>query len=147
MSQFEVEENELLDTSADAPTIKVRSYEGWDLVSGKVRIDASSNEELVAILKDLRTQGKRRIAIDLRGTRFMSYQAIRYCVDLARELSVIGGEFVLISPSEKTKRHFEIYGSLDRIRIVRSENSLAPHNSAHGQDSDRKLEPQAASGL
>jgi anti-anti-sigma regulatory factor len=57
-------------------------------------------------------------------TRFLSLPAIQLIVSVARELKEQGGELVLVSPTEKTKRHLEIYGSIKDVRILRSGEAL-----------------------
>jgi anti-anti-sigma regulatory factor len=94
---------------------------GWQIIFVKARIDAFSQNDLVKEVRDLCAQGHRKIALDLKNNRFLSFNAIRFCSDFSHELMSEGGALVLIGCAEKTKRHFEIYGSLDRIRIIRTE--------------------------
>ncbi len=96
----------------------------WNLINLKARVDAGTFEDLQAAVRDLRLQGKTHIALDLRLTRFLSVPAIQLIVSVARELREQGGELVLVGPSEKTKRHLEIYGSIDDVRILRSGEAL-----------------------
>jgi anti-anti-sigma factor len=96
----------------------------WSIVQVKTRIDSQSQTELIDEVKRLRAEGKRRIALNLRNNRFLSFPAIRYCVDTAKEMRASGGLLALVACSEKTKRHFEIYASLDPICIVRDESDL-----------------------
>jgi anti-anti-sigma regulatory factor len=96
----------------------------WSVVVAKTRVDAFCFDQLVESVKALRQAGKIHIAIDLKTTRFMSLAAIRYCVDLGNELLVQRGRLALIAPTEKTKRHFSIYGTLNSIQIVRSAQEL-----------------------
>jgi anti-anti-sigma factor len=92
----------------------------WQIIHVKSRIDALSQDELVRDIKNAISNGSRKIALDLKNNRFMSFNTIRFCVDVARELNAKGGEIVLIGCAEKTKRHFEIYGTLKHIRLVRT---------------------------
>ena len=101
----------------------------WAIVQVKTRIDSQSQTELIDEVKKLRADGKRRIALNLRNNRFLSFPAIRYCVDTAREMAAEGGLLALIACAEKTKRHFEIYASLDPIVIVRDEGDLLTLNA------------------
>lgn len=96
----------------------------WSVVVAKTRVDAFCFDQLVESVKVLRQAGKTHIAIDLKATRFMSLAAIRYCVDLGNELRVRGGRLALIAPTEKTQRHFSIYGNLNAIQIMRSMRDL-----------------------
>ena len=96
----------------------------WNLINLKARVDAGSFDELQASVRDLRLQGKTHIALDLRLTRFLSVPAIQLIVSVARELKEQGGELVLVGPTEKTKRHLEIYGSIKDVRILRAGEAL-----------------------
>ncbi|HVK62003.1 MAG TPA: STAS domain-containing protein [Bdellovibrionales bacterium] len=97
----------------------------WSLVPLRNRLDAAALSEVSMELGDLMAAGHHRLALDLKNNRFICLQAIYYLVGLAEALAAIGGEFVLIACAEKTKRHFEIYGSLKHIRVVRSESELS----------------------
>ena len=96
----------------------------WNLLNLKTRVDTTSFEELQNSIRNLRLQGKMHIAIDMRQNRFLSVPAIQFIVAVARELKEQGGEIVLLAPNEKAKRHFEIYGSLKDIRVLRSGEAL-----------------------
>jgi anti-anti-sigma regulatory factor len=98
---------------------------GWRLIQVKSRVDFSNQEELAQAIREARAQGCKKIALDFRANRFFSLPSIKICVDIAAELSgERGGDFALISCTEKTRRHFEIYGSLKHIRNLRSERDL-----------------------
>lgn len=103
---------------------KSESQVSWNLINLKTRVDAGSFEELQASIRDLRLQGKSHIALDMRLTKFFSVPAIQFIVAVARELKEQGGEMVLVGPNEKTKKHFEIYGSIKDLRILRSGDAL-----------------------
>lgn len=96
----------------------------WRIVHVKMRVDSFNQGELLDDLRNLRVQGHKKLALDLKDNRFLSLPVIRFCVDAARDLHSVGGVLALIGPSEKTKRHFEIYGSLKYIRVVRAESDL-----------------------
>lgn len=96
----------------------------WRIVSVKSRVDSLNQAELRSEIEALRAQGHKQIALDLRSNRFMGLPSLQLCVEVARGLAEVGGLFALISCPEKTKRHFEIYGSLNHIRLVRSPDAL-----------------------
>ena len=91
----------------------------WFVINAKVRIDSFNQNSLREGLKRARSLGYSQIAVDVTSTRFISLAAIQSMVRFGKELKAAGGEFVLIGPTEKTKRHFEIYGSLDSIKMAR----------------------------
>ncbi len=96
------------------------SQEAWHVLAAKARVDALNHEALERQLRAAQTAGKTRIGIDLHATRFLSQQAIRFITQFAEQLAESGGRLALIAPAEKTKRHFEIYGSLERILVFRA---------------------------
>lgn len=106
-------------------SLKTASRDGWRIVVCKARVDATSYDMMAAQLKEWQAMGELNLAIDLRATRFMSLQAIRFCVDLANSLREKGGSLALIAPAEKTQRHFEIYGTLKGIQVVRTDAALS----------------------
>lgn len=114
----------------------------WNLINVKARVDAKSFDELQATVRDLRLQGKSHIAVDLRQNRFFSLPAIQFIVSSARELREQGGEMVLVGPNEKTKKHFEIYGSLKDIRVIRAGEAL--DMLATFETAQKKLDQPAA---
>ncbi len=98
----------------------------WTIVLVKSRVDSFNQEALIQEIKDLRAAGHKRIALDLKANRFLSFPVILACVDAARELAEADGGFALVACPQKTKRHFEIYGSLKHIKIVRFAEELTP---------------------
>ena len=96
----------------------------WQVIVVRSRIDSFSQDALVDEIQSLRLQGHKKIALDLRTNRFLSLPIIKHCVALAHRVASEGGAFALISCPEKTKRHFEIYGSLEQIGVVRSAAEL-----------------------
>jgi anti-anti-sigma regulatory factor len=96
----------------------------WQVVQVKSRVDSSNQTALIDEVRGLREQGVTKIALNLGSNRFLSLPVIRYIVDAARELHHEGGIVALISCPQKTRRHFEIYGSLNHIHSVRSEAEL-----------------------
>ncbi len=102
----------------------VDNSKNWYLITAKVRIDSFNQVALKEQLKRAQALGYRQVAIDLRTTRFISFEAIRSMGQFARELQAGGGTFVLVGPTEKAKRHFEIHGALDAVKTVRAPNFL-----------------------
>ena len=96
-----------------------QSQNGWGVIVAKTRLDAFSHDQMVAEIAALRAAGCLRIAFDMRANRFLSLQTIRYMVSLGEELQSEQGRVSLVAPVEKIKRHFEIYGSLKCVSIVR----------------------------
>lgn len=96
----------------------------WKVLPLLNRVDASGINDIVSDIDAITVVGHKKIALDLKNNRFICMQAIEYFVALANELANRGGEFALIACAERTKHHFEIYGSLKNIRIVRSEKEL-----------------------
>lgn len=100
----------------------------WQVISVKPRVDSFNQDALIEEIKAAREKanetGSIKIALDLRSNKFLSFPAIKFCVSIAAEVAEKNGSFVLLGCPERTKRHFEIYGSLDHIRVVRFERDL-----------------------
>lgn len=109
---------------SDVETFEPSGPSDWQIIQVKTRVDSFNQAELFDEIRALRANGHQQIALNLHHNRFLSFPVIRFCVDAARELREGGGVFALVGCSERTKRHFEIYGSLGPIRIVRSEADL-----------------------
>lgn len=96
----------------------------WSIIPVKARIDYSTQTELLAEIRRRIESGQIWIALDMRSNRFLSLPAIKGCVDAAKELKSRGGALALAYCPERSRRHFEIYGSLEDIRVLRSELTL-----------------------
>ncbi len=104
---------------------EARLENDWHVIAVKARVDSFNQEDLLKEIRACMSEGRKRIALDLKHNRFLSLPTIKGCVDAANELAKSGGSFALISCQERTKRHFEIYGSLDQIRVYRSDRELS----------------------
>jgi anti-anti-sigma factor len=96
----------------------------WVTVPVLSRVDAFSQISLQESIAELRNKSHRHFVLDFRTSRFISVQSIRYCVEIARTLHAEGGRLVLLGCSERIKKHFEVYGSLVHIQVVRNEAEL-----------------------
>ena len=105
-------------TTTELPSAK------WHIIQAKSVVDSHSQDELINEIRSLMATGAKRIAIDLRQNRFLSLPAIKACVEAAQRLATKEKNFALISCQERTKRHFEIYGSLKHIHVTRYESDL-----------------------
>jgi anti-anti-sigma regulatory factor len=103
-----------------AAAVAALASEPWHVIVAKVRVDSFNYDVLVAQLQRAKNMGEKRIALDLRATRFLSLSAIQFLVQFAQQLQQSGGLMALLAPVEKTKRHFEIYGSLEHIVVFRA---------------------------
>ncbi len=98
--------------------------EAWQVVTVLPRLDSFNHSELMTEIHSILADGTRRVALDLTQNKFFSLNAIQLCVSLARDLANDDGSFALIGCPERTKRHFEVYGSLKQIIVVRSVTEL-----------------------
>jgi len=97
---------------------------GWHIFTLVERIDSFNQASIMQEIQDLCDQGCKTLAIDMSDARFISFPLIRFLWDMATEMKKLGGELALLSPSEKLKRQFSIYASLDDVRIYRSLEEL-----------------------
>ena len=109
----------------------------WAIVVLKPRVDSFNHAELTQELATLFDAGRRCLALDLTGNRFFCLQAIKVCVDMAAKLSENGGAFALVGCNERTRRHFEVYGSLKHILMVRYPSGLQSLSTSTVKNTDR----------
>ncbi len=90
---------------------------GWSYLTAPGRIDAfnfaEAKAELVSAVADVN-----QVAYDVSGLQFMSLPMIQLLYKTAFELGQRGGRFALVGASEKIKRQFLIYASLDPFVCV-----------------------------
>lgn len=96
----------------------------WSKIVLKPRVDSFNQGELISEINEALASGATRLALDLSGNRFVSVAVIKICAVTAQKLADQGGIFALLGCPERTKRHFEVYGTLDDIRMVRTEAEL-----------------------
>lgn len=96
----------------------------WQIITCLPRLDSFNHSDLMQEIHSVLAEGERFVALDLTQNRFFSLNAIQLCVSLARDLAADDGCFALIGCSERTKRHFEVYGSLKQITNVRTVAAL-----------------------
>lgn len=109
---------------------QVQALGDWQLITVPSRVESGNDAELMAEIA-ARLQNSAlpisacRLALDVRNSRFLSMKVIRYCSQVAAELAAhSSAAFVMIGCSERMRRHFEIYGSLQHIQLVRTLNEF-----------------------
>lgn len=112
------------DTQQESGRGQTQESSAWKIIAVKPRIDSFHQNALMDEIRALLASGNKLIALNLRQNRFLSLPVIHFCNTCAKDLANNGGQLVLIGCPEKAKRHFEIYGSLDDIRLVRDLSEL-----------------------
>lgn len=97
---------------------------GWEVIRAGRRMDHATIEELEAFFQHVLKKPSPWVAVDLEQTQLVSLPVIKLIVTFAERLEALNGRFYLIAPSEKIKRHFEAFGTLRYISIVRQEDEL-----------------------
>ncbi len=100
-----------------APTVDI---DAWQVIPVRVRLDAETHSELMMQIHEALAEGCNRIALDLTQTQFFSLAAIQLCMGLAKDLAGNDGALALVACNERTKKHFDVYGSLKQITVARS---------------------------
>ena len=121
--KLETIQNENLVTHASpsfgAPSHAVHAGPGqWQRLVARPRLDLSNFEEIQAWVASHIERREHWLVLDLKGTRFMSLAVIRYLENLSVELRRQGGALALLAMPDKTRRIFEIYGSLKNIYLA-----------------------------
>lgn len=122
------------------PTANV---DAWQVITLKPAIDSVNHADLVQEIHQALAEGAKRIALDLSQNRFFSLNAIQFCTSIARELSFAGGAFALVGCAERTRRHFDIYGSMKQIRSVRFVQDLVMETGVQVNVRSRTIFPEA----
>lgn len=104
--------------------------DAWQVISVLSRLDAETLSMLMTDIHECLATGARRIALDLTKNEFFSLNAIQLCVGLARDLDADEGRLALVGCGERTKKHFDVYGSLKQITVVRTLAELVAGNAS-----------------
>lgn len=116
----------------------------WQVITLKPRVDALNHADLVAEIHEALAEGAKKIALDLTQNRFFSLNAIQFCMSVARDLYSDGGGLALIGCAERTRRHFDIYGSMKMIRNVRFVDELVTDGSGSSVNlRPKQISPEA----
>lgn len=104
--------------------VKVSDYKHWKLIQMDGRVDAFNHEGFKERVQDVANQAGTNLVVDLQPVKFLSLPTIKFLCSLAQELNRQGRALALLSPSEKQKRQFDIFASLDDIRIAKTLSDL-----------------------
>lgn len=116
--------------AAVAAPVELAGVDAWQVIQVRPRLDSETHADLMTLIHEALAEGCRRIALDLTQNQFFSLNAIQLCMGLARDLANDEGTLALIGCNERTKKHFDIYGSLKQIRVVRTLAELISDRSA-----------------
>ncbi len=83
-------------------------------------IDAVTAPRLDRRMLDLVEDGMRRLVVDLSETTFMDSRGLGVLVNGLRQLSRCSGKLVIVCPTERIMRPFEITGLHNHLTIVKS---------------------------
>ena len=93
-------------------------------------VDVLTASQLGRCLLGLVEQGKRELVVDLSGVTFMDSTGIGVLLNAVRRLGVCRGQLLLVCPTERILRPFQITGLTEHLKIFRSREealgSLAP---------------------
>jgi anti-sigma B factor antagonist len=90
------------------------------LVAPEGEVDALTAPTLGRRLLGLLEDGKTGLIVDLSRVTFMDSTGIGVILHALRRLSQCGGHLVLVCPSERALRPFQITGLVDRVQIFHS---------------------------
>jgi anti-sigma B factor antagonist len=96
------------------------------VVSLRGEVDAVAAPKLGSLLYELADEGNSGVVVDLSGVTFMDSTGIGVLLNALRHFSIRHGRMVLVCPTERLLRPFQISGLVDRLRIFESrETALA----------------------
>jgi anti-sigma B factor antagonist len=90
------------------------------LVAPSGEIDAYTAPKLGRRLLTLVDQGKTGVVVDLSGVTFLDSTALGVLLNAVRQLSSRRGQLILVCPSERVQRPFQITGLAERLSITGS---------------------------
>jgi anti-anti-sigma factor len=83
------------------------------------RVDSFNLPEFKREMEALMEKGHLHLALELEQTKFLSIPSIQLLVGWADQLQALGGRLMLVAPSEKLRRQIAIFGSLDRMIVMK----------------------------
>lgn len=107
-------------------TVDIEKKSDWVFVTLPGRVDAFNFERVKQDMEEV-LKASKKLALDFSGAQFVSFPMIRYIHEKAALMrGQNNGQIILLSASEKIKRQFRIYASLDPIETYsrRSEMPL-----------------------
>ena len=102
-------------------SIEIHKKNDWIYIPAPGRMDAFNFEISKSEIEQAAGQA-RQLALDVSGAHFISIPMIKFIDSLAREMVRRGGRLALIGPTEKLKRQFRIFASLDPITLMTQDN-------------------------
>jgi anti-anti-sigma regulatory factor len=99
---------------------EVIHVQDWVYVPAPGRMDSFNFETTKRNLESLCQQTK-RVALDVSAAHFVNIPMIRFLHEMAKDLNRAGGRLALVGPSEKLKRQFCIFASLDQVEVFSQE--------------------------
>ncbi len=96
--------------------LEVVRKKDWTYVPAPGRLDAFNFELTKSELEALAAEAK-QIAIDVSSAHFVSIPMIKFIDSLARDMVRRGGRLALVGPTEKLKRRFDTFASLDPLTL------------------------------
>ena len=103
---------------------EVQKLTSWTVIAVVDRVDSFNFDLVKKQVEELLNQGERHLVFDLEQAQFLSLPSIKYLADVAKRLQTDGGQFALLSPSEKLKRQINIFASLDEMKLFRTRRDL-----------------------
>ncbi|MCB0385430.1 MAG: STAS domain-containing protein [Bdellovibrionales bacterium] len=103
---------------------EIRKLTTWTVIAVVDRVDSFNFDDLKSQLEKLLGRGEMHLVLDLEQAQFLSLPCIKYFAEVAGRLISGGGQFALLSPSEKLKRQINIFASLDEMKLFRTRRDL-----------------------
>lgn len=104
--------------------VKLLELSPWKVLYVTGRVDAFNGHQLLKSFHDLKDNGHHQIAVDLSSAEFLSLAMLNYLASLTRELRLLGGELVLVSPSHNVRKQIDIFLGVKSFKIFQSYDEL-----------------------
>lgn len=96
--------------------LEYKSQSEWIYIPAPGRLDSFNFEMASSEMIELARKTS-QIALDVSNAQFISIPMIQFIHSLATSLQQKGGRFALVGPTEKLKRQFGIFASLEPLTV------------------------------
>lgn len=102
-------------------SLSIEQKRDWIYIPAPGRWDAFNFETSKTEIEQIATEYS-QIAIDVTDAHFISIPMIKFIHSLAQEITRKGGRFALVGTTEKLKRQFHIFASLEPFSLYSQDN-------------------------
>jgi len=107
-----------------AETFPSRIENDWVFLEMPERLESQRHAIFREQVGRYMSEGRTYLAIDFSRARFINLPSIKFLTEIGEQLKAKGGALAIMAASEKIKRQFDVYGSLDQLKVIRRASEL-----------------------